>query len=128
MLVEDFRQNCTQYDKFQIWDIENMDAFFKGNQVLSEIFENDFKMPVEEFGEKRAEIEHSDMEIMKCLLDQIGDKHFFIFTLHNKEHMELVLMQKTKVMDFGMDIENIQEDHVYVVIMDKKSTASTLQM
>ena len=124
MLVEDFRQNCGQYNNFEIWDIENMDAFFKGNKVLTEIFETDFKMPVEEFREKRTEVEHSDMEIIKCLLDQIGDKHFFIFTLHNKEHLELIQMQKMKVMDFGINIEDIQEDHVYVVIMDKKASVS----
>jgi hypothetical protein len=121
MLVEDFRQNCTQYDKFEIWDVENMNAFFKGNKVLIEIFETDFKMSVEEFKEKRAEIEHSDMDIMKCLLDQIGDKHFFIFTLHSKEHLELVQLQRQKTMDFGMNIEDIREDHVYIIIMDKKA-------
>lgn len=128
MLVEDFRQNCNQYDKFEIWDIENMDAFFKGNKVLTEIFETDFKMSVNDFKEKRAEIEHSDMEIIKCLLDQIGDKHFFIFTLHNKEHFELIQLQKQKIMNFGMDIEDIKEDHVYVVIMDKKSEISSINM
>jgi hypothetical protein len=29
-------------------------------------------------------------------------------------------MQQQKIMNFGVDINNIKNDHVYVVIMDKK--------
>ncbi len=128
MLVEDFRQNCTQYEKFEIWDVDNLQSFFKGNQVLAEIFENDFKISVEHLIENRSELVNSDMEIIKCLLDQVGDKHFLIFTLHSKEHLELIQFQKMKIMDFGIDIEQIQEDHVYIIIMDKKANVSSIQL
>jgi hypothetical protein len=33
--------------------------------------------------------------------------------------MELVKMQRMKVMDFGINIEEIRNDRVYVMIMDK---------
>ena len=45
---------------------------------------------------------------------------FFIFTLHNANHLELVKMQQLKIMNFGVNIEEVKGDCVYVVIMDKK--------
>jgi len=119
MLVKDFLESCTQYENFQIWDIENMNDFLIGNKVLEEIFKVDYKMSVTEFEERRAEIEQSNMEIMKNLLDQIGDKHFYIFTNFDPNHQVLIHMQDTKVMNFGIDIKELNPEHVYVVIMDK---------
>ena len=119
MIVTDFVNNCKSYKGFQVWEIESIDTFFKGNQVLAEIFEDVYKMPFLEFPEKRDEITDSDFEIMKNMLDLVGDKSFYMFTLHDENHLELVGMQKTKVMNFGIDIEKIKEDHVYAMIMDK---------
>lgn len=121
MLVNNFRETCIKYENFEVWDIENMDAFFSGNATLEEIFKIDYKMPVEEFRDRREEIPQTDMQIMEKLLAQIGDKHFFIFTLHNENHLELIQMQAQKIMNFGLDIEAIKHDHVYVLIMDKKA-------
>ena len=45
---------------------------------------------------------------------------FFIFTLHNENHLELVKMQQLKIMNFGVNIGEVKGDCVYVVIMDKK--------
>ena len=125
MLVDNFKDNCVQYENFAVWDVENMDAFFRGNTVLAEIFKADFKFPVEEFNERRSEIEQTNMELMKHLLDQIGDKHFFIFTYHDDAHSELVQMQRQKIMNFGIDIETIIEDHVYILMMDRKAEFAT---
>jgi len=121
MLVSNFKESCTDYQNFAVWEVENMDAFFAGNSTLADIFKNDFKMSVDEFEERRSEITQTNMEIMKNLLDQVGDKHFLIFTFHDDNHSELAQMQTQKIMSFGMDIEAIKEDHVYVLIMDKKS-------
>lgn len=122
MLVKNFREDCGLYQNFMVWDIENMAAFLGGNPVIAEVFKNDYKMGAEEFEERRAEITLSNMEIMESVLDQIGDKHFLIFTYHSDNHSELVQMQTQKVMDFGLDIEDIAKDHVFVLIMDKKNT------
>ncbi|MDX2362049.1 MAG: hypothetical protein QNK23_14665 [Crocinitomicaceae bacterium] len=119
MLVNNFIESCSQYENFQIWDIESMDDFLNGNGVISEVFQVDYKMPPSEFNARREEIPQTNMEIMKNLLDQVGDKHFLIFTLHDQNHQELVHMQDTKVMNFGINISKIDGDHVYVVIMDK---------
>ncbi len=119
MIVKGFSQNCKDYENYAVWDIENMDSFFDGSDVLSEIFENDYKFPRAEYKARREEIADTDIEVMSKLLDQIGDKHFFIFTLHDDNHMELIRMQETGVMNFGMDIKNIHGDHVYIIMMDK---------
>lgn len=128
MLVTNFKESCSQYDKFEIWDVENIDAFFKGNSVLKEIFKNDYKLSVEDLASNREAVEASDMDIMEKLLDQIGDKHFYIFTYHSKNHLELMQMQMENVMNFGMDIQHIENDHVYIFIMDKKKTSAAFQI
>ncbi len=120
MLASEFSETCTMYEGFQVWEIENMEAFFKGNEILATIFKDQYQFPISEFVEKRGEIQQSDYEIMESLLRLVDDKTFFIFTLHDKNHLELIAMQKMKVMNFGMDIEKIKNDCVYAMIMDKK--------
>ena len=119
MIVTDFKSNCKSYKDFQVWEIESIETFFKGNEVLSTIFQDAYTFPIEEFAEKREEIPENDFEIMVKMLDLVGDKSFFLFTLHDDNHLELVGMQQMKIMNFGIDIENIKKDHVYAMIMDK---------
>ena len=128
MLVTNFKDNCLQYESFEVWDVENMDAFFKGNKILNEVFKNTYKIPIEEFNNRRVEIPDTNMQIIEKLLDQIGNKHFFIFTYHDDNHEELVQMQNQKIMNFGVNIEEIEKDHVYILIMDKKAEFATLQI
>lgn len=121
MIATEFGETYTQFEKFSIWDVESMDAFFEGNEVLMEIFQNNFNMPLSEFNERRSEIEISNMDIMKGLLNQVGDKYFLIFTFHDDNHWELVKLQKQKLMNFGVDIENITDNHVYILTMDRRA-------
>jgi hypothetical protein len=125
MIVNDFMSACSEYEKFSIWEVENMNAFFQGNGVLTEIFEKEHKMHLSEFDTRRSEIEATNLELMEGLLEQVGDKHFLIFTVGSTNHGVLIQMQDTKVMDFGVDIVAIKEDHVYIMIMDKKKVTST---
>ena len=120
MIVNTFSQSCSDYENFAIWDIENMRDFFDRSTVLNEIFEHDYKTTYPEYDKNRTETSDTNLEIMSKLLDQIGDKHFFIFTLHDENHLELVGLQQSKIMNFGMDIQEIKGDRVYVVMMDKK--------
>lgn len=122
MIVEDFKQTCDQYSNFEIWDVESMDAFLNGNGVFAEMLNKEYKIPIEEFIERRSEIEETDRQIMIKMLEQVGDKHFFIFTLHDSNHMELIEMQTMNIMSFGINIEEIQPDHAYILIMDKKGS------
>lgn len=128
MLVNNFRENCKQYQNFAIWEVSDMHPFFNGNATLVEILKKDFKMEVAEFDERRSEISKTNGELMEHMLDQIGDKHFFMFTLHDQNHMQLVQMQIEGSMSFGVDINEIKADHVYILLMDKTTAASRLQI
>lgn len=120
MLVTEFSETCFQYNNFEVWQIDSLDDFFKGNSILAKIFEDYYKMPLSDLKNKRAEIPDSDMHIINRLLSQVDDKHFFIFTLHDENHLELIKMQRLKIMNFGIDIEQIKPDKVFVMLMDKK--------
>jgi hypothetical protein len=120
MLVSDFSKTCNEYDGFQVWEVENIEAFFKGNLVLGTIFQDFYKFPVSDLETRRAEIPHSDLDIMMNLLTLVNDKSFFVFTLHDENHLELITMQNMKIMNFGMDIEQLKNDRVYIIIMDKR--------
>lgn len=123
MLANEFSDTCFQYENFMVWDIENMDAFFKGNEVLVTIFEDCYKMPFKDLKDRRKEIQETDLQMMTKILNYVDDKHFLIFTIHDESHLELVKMQRLKVMDFGLNIEEIRKDRVYVMIMDKKTAS-----
>ncbi len=120
MLVNEFSETCQLYTDFQIWEIASINDFFKGNEILSTIFHDHYKIPIEELKDRRSEIADSDLEIITKLLSLVDDKSFFIFTLHDENHLELIKMQQLKIMNFGIDINTIKGYCVYVVIMDKK--------
>lgn len=120
MLVENFKSTCGQYENFQIWDLETLNDFFKGNQVIPEIFENEFKVKLNDFKAERQLLAYSDIEIIERILNLVADKHFFTFTFHSKNHTELIFMQEQKIMNFGIDIKTINPAHAFIIIMDKK--------
>jgi len=122
MLVNEFSSTCRLYEGFQVWEIENITSFLNGNGVLETIFQDHYNIPVKEIEEKRGDIADSDFDIITKLLSLVNDKSFFIFTLHDKNHLDLVGMQRMKVMNFGIDIEKIRDDRVYAIIMDKRSS------
>ena len=119
MIVKDFINTCKEYKEFQVWDVVDMDDFMSDNPVLNEIFLNDYKMTYVEAKDDRQAIADSDLQIMTNLLDQIGDKHFYIFTWHDDNHATIVQMQDEKIMNWGVDMNTIEKDHVYIVMMDK---------
>ena len=119
MIVQRFSENPFLYKDFEVWDVENMAAFFNGNGVIKEIFKKEYKIPTSDFEKRRGEISETNLEIMNNILDLVDDKYFVIFTLHDKNHLELIKMQHSKVMNFGLNIEEILGDHVYILVMDK---------
>ena len=83
MLAVNFKEDYSQYENFMVWEIADMDAFFEGNGAIVEIFQDHYDMPVEDFHTRRKEISQTKMQVMETVLDQVGDKHFFIFTKMN---------------------------------------------
>ncbi len=121
MLVSEFGKTSQQYTGFQVWEVESLPAFFDGSEVLGDIFQDQYHMPAQELNQRRNEIEGTDLDIMTNLLKRVDNKSFFVFTLNDVNHLELVVMQKNKAMNFGIDIQNIRNDCVYVMMMDDKS-------
>lgn len=119
MIVQRFSENPYQYEGFEIWVVKNMNEFFSGNGVIQEIFEKEYKIPISEFEHRRAELPETSLGLMTHILDQIGDKHFVVFTLNDENHQAFIAMQESKIMDFGVAIQNLEPDQVYILIMDK---------
>ncbi len=124
MLVEDFLNNCREYTNFQIMEVESMEAFFSLSDVMPQVFEHLYGMPLSSFVERRKEIPATEMKIMEKILDHIGDRYFFIFTWHSDHHAILVQLQDSGVMNFGMDINDIQKENVYICMMEKPGAAN----
>ena len=122
MLVEDFLNRCHDYKNFHIVALESMAAFFSLSDIISTVFEHLYGMPLSSFQERRSEIRRTEMEIMEEVLDHIGDRHFFIFTYHSDNHAVLVQLQDNGVMSFGMDVNDVRKDHVYICIMEKNGS------
>lgn len=123
MLASEFNETCQQYENFMVWEVKDLNDFFSGNEILPKIFLDYYKFPISDLKKRRNEIPENDLHIISRMLANVDDKHFFIFTIHDENHLELVKMQRMKVMNFGIDIEKIEPNKVYIMIMDKKQTA-----
>ena len=124
MIAIDFTETCSTYENFEIWEVDSIQSFFKGNQILVTIFTDFYKISIEDLFENRIQIQETDYQIILKLLKEVSDKTFFVFTIHDKNHLELIGLQKMSVMNFGIDIEKIKHDHIYIMIMDKQSSRS----
>lgn len=121
MIVGNFRDHATEYDNFQIWDISTFKEFLDGNAVIREIATKEFKIVSDKREELVKKPVTKSIAMMEDVLDLINDKHFLVFEKHDEVHNDLKIMQRSKVMDFGIDISEIDPSHVYIMIMDKAS-------
>ncbi len=119
MIVQDFKNTVTHYSNFEIWEVKNIDAFFEGNRAIKEIFEKEYHIPFSLFKQRRSEIKENDFQLMSTILDHVGDKSFFLFTYGDSNHNDLVYLQDSRTMNFGINIDNLHHYHVYIIIMDK---------
>lgn len=120
MVVHNFLESANLYNNFEIWDITTFNDFVSGNKVITEIIEKEYKVTKDQINTDRNCIADSDMTIILKTLELISDKSFVVFTLYDENHQELIAMQEQKMMTFGIDIEDIHPDHIYIMIMDKK--------
>lgn len=120
MVVHDFLSSANLYSNFQIWEVKSFNDFIVGNEVIKEIIEKEYKVSFENLLNDRGSIEESDMTVILKVLEFINDKHFVVFTLYDENHQELIAMQEAKMMSFGVDIEDINPDYIYIMVMDKK--------
>ncbi|MCC7302838.1 MAG: hypothetical protein IT233_09360 [Bacteroidia bacterium] len=120
MIANEFSETFSTYENFMILAVGGIEEFFEVNDVLPRIFKDFYKFPVTELKSRRQEIAESDMDIIVRTLSNVDDKHFFIFTLHDSNHLDLIKMQMMKVMNFGMDIQHLESNKLYILAMDRK--------
>lgn len=124
MLIQDIKNNIHQFENFEIWEVSDLNDFFKGNGILKLIFEKEYNMKLEALASQRDSLPESDLALMSALLDMVADKYFFVFTHHDPNHFSLIELQASKVMNFGLDIAHVSTDKVYILIMDKLKKVS----
>ncbi len=56
---------------------------------------------------------------MSTILDHVGDKSFFLFTYGDSNHNDLVYLQDSRIMNFGINIDYLHHYHLDIIIMDK---------
>lgn len=121
MIVGNFKEHASDYDNFQIWDVSNFKEFIEGNAVIKEIATKEYKVVSDKKEELFKKPVTQSIALMQDVLDLINDKHFLVFEKGDEVHNELRTMQNSKIMDFGIDIKDIDASHVYIMIMDKAS-------
>ncbi len=119
MVVTDFAENFQLYENMSIWEIPNMETFFKAHETLPEIFEKEYGFPYSEKNDSDKKIPDGDLVVISKLLDHFGDKHFFIFTKDDLHHDYLKTLQDSKTINFGIDIHVIHPKKIFVLEMDK---------
>lgn len=118
MTITDFRENYLMYEDMSIWEIKSLDEFFKAHESLLEIFEKEYGFPYNKRSE-HSEFKDSDIMVVSTLLDNFGDKYFFVFSNNDKHHNDLKTIQDKKAINFGMDIHVIHPRKIYVLEMNK---------
>lgn len=119
MVVTDFAEHYELYENMSIWEISNLEEFFKAHETLQEIFEKEYGFPYSAKNNTDKKILDSDIVIVSKLLDYFGDKHFLIFSNNDLHHNYLKVLQDNKVINFGIDIHVIHPKKIFVLEMDK---------
>jgi hypothetical protein len=118
MIVNDFLENYMMYENMSIWEIKSIPEFFKAQESLSDIFEEEYGFSYCKLNEHN-DFKDSDTMIVSKLLDYYRDKQFFVFTYNDANHNELKALQDNKTVNFGIDIYVINPNRIYVLEMDK---------
>lgn len=119
MLVGKFREHASEYKNFEIWDVSGFEDFLNGNATIREIASKEFKITGAEKDNRTNKPVVKSIGLIRDILDLVNDKYFLVFEKNDEIHSELKAMQSMRSMNFGVDIGNIDETHVYIMIMDK---------
>ena len=119
MIITDFNEKYNLFENMAIWEVPSLDNFFTSHVMMYEIFEKEYGftypnrfMPENKFSE-------SDISVVTKLLDYFGDKHFFVFSNKDSNHSILKGLQDKKIINFGMDINVLHPNKIYVLELDK---------
>lgn len=118
MTITDFSDKYLMYENMSIWEIQSLSDFFKANDQLPAIFEEEYGFSYDRLKEQE-QFNDSDITVVSKLLDRFGDKYFYVFSQNDSHHNELKDLQDRKIINFGMDIYVLHPSRIYVLEMDK---------
>ena len=119
MIVRDYKDQFNMFDNMAIWAISSMEEFFTSHQQIEEIFAAEYGFSYSSRNEQAEKFIDTDIMMVSRLLDLFGDKHFFVFSENDAQHIILKELQDKKLISFGMDIYVLKPNHIYVLEMDK---------
>lgn len=119
MIATDFSEKYLMFENMAIWDIPSMEDFFTSHNMMLEIFEKEYGFSYSQRYGKESNFTDGDMAVVEKLLDCFGDKHFFVFSSNDRNHVILKELQDKKMVNFGMDIHVLNPKKIYVLEMDK---------
>lgn len=119
MTVTDFDKNYRLFENMAIWEIQDLDHFFEGEEPMLNIFKDEYGFEYSELANHKDTFTDTPFMVVSRVLDYFGDKHFFVFENDNKHHHDLMKLQDQKIIQFGMDIHVLNPSRIYVLMMDK---------
>ena len=119
MTVTDFDKNYRLFENMAIWEIQDLDHFFEGEEPMLNIFKDEYGFEYSGLPNHKDTFTDTPFMVVSRVLDYFGDKHFFVFENNNKHHHDLMKLQDQKIIQFGMDIHVLNPNRIYVLMMDK---------
>lgn len=107
-----------------IWEITSLPHFFKDDEMLTKIFQEEYGFPYSEIEKHTNSFTDTPLMVISKVLDYFGDKYFFVFENNNKHHHDLIKLQDNKIINFGIDIYVLHPSYIYVLMMDKTTNAA----
>lgn len=107
------------YLNMSIWTVSTEEEFIKMHENLAEAFKQEYKFDYNERNNPYNKFNDSSKTVINKLLDYFNDKCFFVFEQNDENHLQLIMLQEKKIINFGIDINSIEPNKIYVLEMDK---------
>ncbi|MCX6297313.1 MAG: hypothetical protein NTX97_14885 [Bacteroidetes bacterium] len=120
MIVSNLKTDFHLYENMAIWEIENLESFLNAHGLLKEIFVREYRMLFERRFNAENSFTDSDIIVVGKLLNHFADKYFVVFENSDPNYFLLKEFQEKAILDFGRDMNVLDQTKIYVLEMDKK--------
>ena len=100
MTVTDFDKNYRLFENMAIWEIQDLNHFFEGEEPMLNIFKDEYGFEYSELESHKDTFTDTPFMVVSRVLDYFGDKHFFVFENNNKHlnpnRIYVLMMDKSK--------------------------------
>lgn len=119
MIITDFKDNYLMYENMVIREIASLEEFLDIHEMLYQIFKDEYGFAYQERKNPENNFSDTPIEAMNKLLDYFGDKYFYIFMVGDLHFNSLVTLQDKKIFNFGIDLNKLDKEKIYMMEMDK---------